>query len=114
PYCSGGKVTMFEGGVGSDVAVSSDGRSGARPFNYTTGVPGFSGAHASYTFDWGVGEIVTALADTGLRIITLKEYLYSRWTGDFTGMSQVSDGRAFPPPEVPIFPFLYGIVAEKS
>jgi SAM-dependent methyltransferase len=114
PYPSEGKLTTFENGVGSNIAIASDGRTGTRPFSLVTGDPDFSNTHTSYTFDWGIGEIVTALASAGLRIVTLKEYLHSRWTVDFTGMREAADGRTFPPPEVPILPMLYGIVASKS
>ncbi len=105
---------MFEGGAGSDVGISSDGRKGKRPFSYSTGDPSFSNTYPIYTFDWGIGEIVTALAKAGMRVIAVKEYIYSRWPQHFATMHETSDGQMVPPPEVPIFPLLYGIAAEKN
>jgi SAM-dependent methyltransferase len=105
PYCSEGKITTFEKGVGANHSN--------RPFTYTT-VADYSGDYSCHTFDWGLGEIVTALANAGLHILTLKEYPYSRCIHHFAEMRATSDGRVISPAEIPAFPLLYGISATKG
>jgi hypothetical protein len=41
------------------------------------------GEQTEHEWDHGLGEIVTALADAGLRIELLEEYPYLEWPADF-------------------------------
>jgi SAM-dependent methyltransferase len=108
-YCSGGKILTFENGVGNSRATSDDRQ---RPFTYETSAQDFSNPYHSHTFEWGIGDIITSLANAGLQLSTFKEYLYSRHR-HFNGMRETPDQRTLPPLDVPNIPILYGITAVK-
>jgi hypothetical protein len=56
---------------------------------------------------------VTALAEAGLRIVTLEEYPYSNGERHFARMRELPGRRMVPPEDVPAMPLMYGISAEK-
>ncbi len=109
-YPSGGETLLLEEGVG-DYVAASDG--GLTPAGFFTGVRGFENPEGCHLFRWGLGEIVTALADAGLGIAALEEYPYSNGERKFPGMRELPGRRMFPPEGVPRVPLMYGIRAEK-
>jgi SAM-dependent methyltransferase len=105
----GGKGTSFDYGVGDYVAGTGVVAEG----DFQEGVQDFQNPHPAYEFSWGIADIVTALLDAGLRLITLREYPYVngfRYLPDFKELP----GRRFTVPDgKPILPMMYGIVAQK-
>ena len=110
-YYSGGEPLTEDEGVGDYVAGSGG---GLTPAGFVEGVQDFSNPHCCHLFRWGLGEIVTALAEARLRITALKEYLYSNGERHFAGMRELPGRRMVPPEGVPDVPLMYGISAEKN
>ena len=110
-YPSGGEPRLFQEGVGDYVAESEG---GLTPAGFTEGVRDFENPHRYYLFEWGLGEVVTALAGAGLRIVALEEYPYSNGERHFARMRELPGRRMVPPEDVPAVPLMYGISAEKG
>ena len=65
-----------------------------------------------YGWDHGLGEIVTALINAGLRIDSLREYPFVRWPVDF--LVESADGTYRLPPGTPgELPLFFSILASK-
>jgi hypothetical protein len=64
-------------------------------------------------FRWGLGEVVSALAGAGLRLVRLEEYPYLNGERQFSGMRELAGRRLVPPEGVPAVPLMYGLAAEK-
>lgn len=107
PYPSGGAVLPLHG-VDDYVGSSGD---GLAPAGFAEGVRGFENPEPCYLFSWGVGEVVTALAQAGLRIELLREYAYVNGERPFDEMRELPGRRLAPPPGVPAIPLMYGIAA---
>jgi hypothetical protein len=84
------------------------------PAGFVEGVRNFENPHRCHLFRWGLGEVVTALAGTGLRITVLKEYPYSNGEHHFVGMRELPGRLMVPPEEMPIVPLMYGISTTKN
>jgi SAM-dependent methyltransferase len=110
-YPSGGEPRLLEEGVGDYVGESGG---GLTPAGFVEGTQNFENPHRCHLFRWGLGEVITALAGAGLRIVTLKEYPYSNGERHFTGMRELPGRRMVPPEDVPAVPLMYGISAEKG
>jgi SAM-dependent methyltransferase len=110
PYFTDGKPMLWEEGVGDYVALSNI----ALPNEeYIDGVKDFKNPHRVYEFQWGIGEVVTALLEAGLQLTTLKEYPYAKDFRPFERM-QESDGRWTLTPDLPNLPLMYAISARKA
>ncbi len=109
-YPSGGEPRLLEEGVGDYVGGSGG---GLTPAGFVEGVRAFQNPHHCHLFRWGLGEVVTALAGAGLRIITLEEYPFSNGERHFRGMRELPGRRMVPPDGVPVVPLMYGISAER-
>ncbi|CAN5585986.1 class I SAM-dependent methyltransferase [soil metagenome] len=109
-YPCGGEPLALKEGVGDYVAESGD---GLTPAGFSEGVRNFENPEECHLFQWGLGEVVTALAGTGFRITTLQEYPYSNGERKFAGMRELPGRRMVPPKGVPSIPLMYGLVAEK-
>jgi SAM-dependent methyltransferase len=109
-YPSGGEPRLIEEGIGDYVGESEG---GLTPAGFVEGVRDFENPHRCHLFRWGLGEVVTALAGAGLRIITLEEYPYSNGERLFSGMRELPGRRMVPPEDVPAVPLMYGVSAEK-
>jgi SAM-dependent methyltransferase len=110
PYFGGHTVTTE--GVGDYVASSG---SGLVPWGFQEGVKDFRNPCPDHTFQWGLGELITALLNAGLRLTTLKEYPYSSGARLFERMrADPQERRLYPPEDIPTFPLMFGLVAEKG
>jgi SAM-dependent methyltransferase len=110
-YPSGGDPQLLREGVGDYVGEAGG---GLTPAGFVEGERGFENPRGCRLFRWGLGEVVTALASAGLRIIALEEYPYSNGERLFERMREVQGRRMVPPEEVPAVPLMYGISAEKT
>jgi SAM-dependent methyltransferase len=110
-YPSGGEPHLLEEGVGDYVGESGG---GLTPAGFVEGARNFENPERCHLFSWGLGEVVTALAGTGLRITALEEYPYSNGERHFAGMRELPGRRMVPPDGVPAVPLMYAIRAEKD
>ena len=110
-YPSGGEPLLLEEGVGDYVAASGG---GLTPAGFVDGDRDFQNPESCYLFRWGLGEVVTALAEAGLRITALEEYPYANGERKFAGMRELPDNRMVPPEHIPTVPLMYSIRAERS
>ncbi len=109
-YPSGGEPLLLDRGVGDYVAASGG---GLTPAGFVEGVRDFENPEGCYLFRWGLGEVVTALAEAGLRITALEEYPYANGERKFAGMRELPGRRMVPPEDVPTVPLMYGIRADS-
>lgn len=110
-YFQGTEGTHFENGVGDYVAMSG---AALTPSGYQEGVKDFINPHPGHEFNWGVGEIITALAQADLTIRRVQEYPYFNAAKLFNEMRAGEGNRYFPPDHMPSLPMMYGVVAEKG
>jgi SAM-dependent methyltransferase len=110
-YPSGGESLLLEEGVGDYVAASGG---GLTPAGFVDGDRDFQNPESCYLFRWGLGEVVTALAEAGLRITALEEYPYANGERKFAGMRELPGNRTGPPEHIPTVPLMYSIRAERS
>jgi hypothetical protein len=92
----------------------ADSGGGLTPSGYSEGVSGFVNTEPCHLFQWSVGEVVTALAQTGLMIERLEEYCFSNGERPFNDMVESAGRRMVAPAHVAKFPLLYGIAASKK
>jgi len=110
-YPAGGEPLRLDEGVGDYVGESGG---GLTPAGFSEGVQGFENPAPCFLFRWGLGELVTALAASGLRISVLEEYPYANGERHFSGMRELPGRRMVPPEGVPDVPLMYGVRAERS
>jgi SAM-dependent methyltransferase len=109
PYPSGGRLLELPG---IDDYVGESGE-GLTPGGFAAGVSDFRNPEACFLFQWGVGEVVTALALAGLVIETLREHPYCNGERPFAEMRETAGRRMLPPEGVPAIPLMYGIAARR-
>lgn len=110
PYPSRGEPRLLAEGVDDYVGGSGG---GLTPEGFVAGVQKFENPERCHLFSWGLGEVVTAVAGAGLRILALEEYPYSNGERQFVGMRELPGRRMAPPEGVPAVPLMYGICAER-
>ncbi len=110
-YPSNGEPRLLPEGVGDYVGESGG---GLTPAGFVEGVQNFENPERCHLFSWGLGEVVTAVAGAGLRILALEEYPYLNGERHFAGMRELPGRRMIPPEGVPALPLMYGISAERS
>ncbi len=72
------------------------------------------GEHKEHGWDHGLGEIVTALLEAGLRIESLEEHPYLDWGADFLVETVPGSGRYRLPPGTPgELPLMFSLRASK-
>lgn len=108
-YYSGGEP-LLSGGVGDYVGGSNG---GLTPAGHEEGVRHFENPEPCHLFRWGLGEVVTALANSGLTLDVLEEYPYANGERQFKGMREQDGRRVIPPEDIPRVPLMYGIRAAK-
>jgi SAM-dependent methyltransferase len=109
-YPQGGALLELDG-VGDYVGDSGH---GLAPAGFEPGVAGFVNPHPCHLYRWGVGDVVSALADAGLRILTLREHCYVNGEQPFAAMRAGEGRRIYPPVGAPAVPLMYGLAAEKG
>ena len=107
-YPSGGAPLPLAEGVGDYVG---DSEGGLTPEGFAEGTRGFQNPEPAHLYRWGLGEVVTALAGAGLRILTLEEYPHSNGERHFDEMRELPGRRMIPPENMPAIPLMYGIRA---
>lgn len=110
PYFANGVPETYEHGVGDYVGMSGD---ALAPSGYTEGEKDWVNPHRGHEFQWGLGEIATALTDAGLALTTLREYPYSNGAKLFDRMRETPGKRMVPPDDIPNLPLMFGMVATK-
>jgi SAM-dependent methyltransferase len=108
-YPAGGEPLELPG-VGDYVGAAGGGLS---PGGFDPGVTGFVNPEPCRLFRWGVGEVVSALAAAGLRVLALHEHPFVNGERPFGRMVAGPGRRLYPPPDVPAIPLMYGVAAEK-
>lgn len=108
-YPQGGQLLELSG-VGDYVGASGE---GLAPGGFDPGVTDFVNPEPCYLYRWGVGDVVSALAAAGLRILTLREYGYVNGERPFASMRPGAGRRMYPPEGAPVVPLMYGLAAEK-
>lgn len=98
-------------GVSDYVALSGQ---GLTPDGYTPGIRDFRNPHPSYEFYWGIGDVVTALAQAGLVLEQLHEYPYVNGWRPFENMRDLGGRRCALPETTPRLPLMYGLSAGKA
>ena len=71
------------------------------------------GEQQEHGWDHGLGEIVTALIDAGLRIESLEEHPYLEWATDYLVESEPGSGRFVLPPGAGELPLMFSLRATK-
>jgi SAM-dependent methyltransferase len=110
PYFNTKEPLTWEDGVSDYVAESGDGLALGE---YQPGIENFCNPYRVHEFQWGIGEIVTALLNVGLRLTTLREYPYSNGCKLYENMLQIDGRRMVLPEEIPNLPLMYAIVTQK-
>lgn len=98
-------------GVGDYVGAAAGGLS---PSGFLPGVRDFTNPEPCILYRWGLGEVVTALAQAGLRLRELHEYCYVNGERPFERMVPAEGRRLRPPPDVPAIPLMYGLAVERD
>lgn len=111
PYFGEGQVRTWPEGIGDYVAQAG---AALAPSGYLEGVQGFKNPHRGHEWQWGIGEVVTALLEAGLTLTALQEYPYSNGDKQFEGMRETPGRRMIPPEGVPNLPLMYGVAARKA
>jgi SAM-dependent methyltransferase len=107
----GGQRRSLPEGIGDYVGAS---QGGLTPAGFVEGQGSFVNPHSAHLYLWGLGEIITALAQAGLTIERLDEFPFSNGERAFTDMQERPGRRMFPPDHVPEIPLMFGLRARKS
>jgi SAM-dependent methyltransferase len=103
PFCDGTGVSDYVGQSGAALA----------PSGFEEGVKEFHNPHRSHGFYFSLGELVSAVAKSGLVIERLVEYPYSNGCRLFPGMTALDGNRFALPKEAGDLPLMVGWVARK-
>ncbi|MGO8948334.1 MAG: class I SAM-dependent methyltransferase [Ktedonobacterales bacterium] len=109
PYTTRGEPLSFEEGVGDYVAEAGRGLPGS---TYVPGIQDFTNPHPHHEFNWGVGDIVTAVLHGGLALTSLREYSFDNMGPSFPSMYEL-EGRWYLPPDQPNLPLMLSLTARK-
>jgi SAM-dependent methyltransferase len=113
------RYDYFRGGIPLDDAegvndyVAASGQA-LVPWGFEPGESEFQNPHSAHEFQWGIGEIITALLAAGLTLEALREYPYANGALLFNRMRELAGRRWAPPDGVPSLPLMYGIVARQA
>jgi SAM-dependent methyltransferase len=110
PYSSHGEVLVFAEGVRDYVA---DAGAALAPSGFVGTDKPFVNPHATQEFAWGVGELVSAMVNAGLRIEAVREWPYSNGWRPVPGMRPLPGNRFTVGEGVPELPLMLGIVASR-
>jgi hypothetical protein len=110
-YFRGGIPLDDEEGVNDYVAASGQ---ALVPWGFEPGESEFQNPHAAHEFQWGIGEVISALLAAGLTLEVLREYPYANGALLFKGMRELPGRRWAPPAGMPSLPLMYGISARQA
>jgi SAM-dependent methyltransferase len=106
----GGRLLSFDEGIGDYVAWAGP---LLAPSGYQEGVVGFRNPHPGHEFNWGIGEVVTALLEAGLQLESLREYPYANGFPAYEGTVALPGGRFAPAEGRPSVPLMFSLSARK-
>lgn len=108
PYFAPGRV--FVDPVGDYV-----GKSGAAlaPSGFVEVVNAPVNPHPAHSFQWTLGDIVTAVATAGLIVERLEEYPYANGAKSIASMVEGSGARMSPPEGIASVPLMFGLRARR-
>lgn len=107
-----GTPFTWEEGIGDYVSFSKEGLVDMEYAKDVEGVKDFKNPHRSHEFQYTLGDLVTALLESGLTLKSLKEYPYSNGFHAFERM-RVDGRRYYLPDDQPNMPLMYSISAQK-
>lgn len=110
-YSTGGTAYDFPSGVGDYVAMAGE---ALTPSGWIAGIADFQNPHPGHEWQWGIGEVVTALIDAGLILETLREYPYFNGERQFERMREGEGKRMYPPEGTPNLPLMFGLSARRG
>lgn len=108
-YPAGGRLLELPG-VDDYVGAAGGALS---PAGFAAGVAEFRNPEPCYLYQWGLGEVVSALGRAGLLVETLREYPFTNGERPFAAMRELAGRRQAPPADVPAIPLMYGIAARR-
>lgn len=111
PYFSDDQPTTWLPGIGDYVAESGP---PLAPSGYLNGILGYSNTYPSHEFQWTIGDILTAIIESGLRIKSFQEYPFSNGAKIVPGMKLGRKNRYYPPDHLPRLPLMYGLEAQLA
>lgn len=109
-YPANGRQLTIDG-IGDYVGAA---QGGLTPSGFVAGIANFVNPEPAHLFQWGVGEVVSALAGAGLRIETLREYPFVNGERPFAYMRDLGGRRLGAPAGLPTIPLMYGLVAQAG
>jgi SAM-dependent methyltransferase len=105
-----GRLLSFDEGIGDYVAWAGP---LLAPSGYVEGVVGFRNPHPGHEFNWGIGEVVTALLEAGLQLEALREHPYANGFPAYEGTVALPGGRFGPAEGRPSVPLMFSLSARK-
>jgi SAM-dependent methyltransferase len=108
PYGTGSEPVEWQEGIGDYVADSGE---ALTPSGSAAEAAEYRNPHPSYEFQWGLGEILTALLDAGLQLETFREYAYANGWKGFEPMQELPGRRWSAPEGMPAMPLMYALAA---
>ncbi|NCF94677.1 MAG: methyltransferase domain-containing protein [Verrucomicrobiaceae bacterium] len=110
--CMGGAMVEDVDGVGDYVGDSGPGLIGNADKAAVVTTP-YENPHVAYSFSWGLGDVIGALLQTGLRVTHLQEYPYCNGWRPFPEMIEKEARQIYLPEGLPKMPLMYSLVCEK-
>jgi SAM-dependent methyltransferase len=110
PYSTRGEVILESPGVSDYVGQSGE---LLAPSGFIDGEPGFVNPHACACFQWGLGDLVTALLDAGLALEALREYPYANGCRLWRSMRELEGRRLVLDDGKPELPLMFGLTARR-
>lgn len=108
-YQYSGGVAVTDPGVHDYVAAAGE---VLTPSGWQPGVSDFKNPHPDHSFQWGMGELLMALVEPGLRIERFVEYPFTKWRA-FPAQVVGPDKNFYLPETMPQIPHMFGLVASK-
>lgn len=111
PYGGAAGVIAVDTGVGDYVADSG---ASLAPSGRAEDEEEFVNPHPSYEFNWGIGEILSALIGAGLTVRHFGEYPFANGWKGFDRMRALPGERWAPPADQPEIPLMFSVTASKA
>jgi SAM-dependent methyltransferase len=108
-YAYSGGAPVHDTGIHDYVAQAGE---ALAPSGFEEGVKDFKNTEPDTSFQWGMGDILTALIEPGLVLERFVEYPFTKWKA-FHKAIPGTNGNFVLPPEIPQIPMMFGLVATK-